>query len=126
MTSAARKHQAPEAVASRGRPHLHAESSRTGTTPEALPYRLRLYVAGRLPNSVQALDNLLDICRTYLEGRHTLEVVDYLEHPRQALEDGIIATPTLLKMAPGEACMVVGTLADRPMVLQALGIGEEK
>ena len=125
MISAARKQQAPEAVAPRGRTHLHAESSKAGAKPQAVPYRLRLYVAGKLPNSMQALDNLLDICRTHLEGRHTLEVVDYLEHPRQALEDGIIATPTLLKIAPGEVCMVVGTLSDRPMVLQALGISEE-
>ena len=105
---------------------------RAPAEPQAAPvaappelYELRLYVAGKLPNSTQALENLLDICRTHLAGRHTLEVIDYLEHPRRALEDGIIATPTLLKVRPGASCMVVGTLSDRPTVLQALGLHDE-
>jgi circadian clock protein KaiB len=126
VTFAAWKRPEPESAAPRGGPHLRAESSSSKAAGDAVRYHLRLYIAGKLPNSVQALDNLLDICRTYLAGRHTLEVVDYLEHPRQALEDGIVATPTLLKIAPGAACMVVGTLSDRPMVLRALGIGDDR
>jgi circadian clock protein KaiB len=124
MAFAARKPPKPEGR--RARPLEITRSDEAASDWEGDPslYRLRLYVAGNLPNSAQALENLLDICRTHLDGRHSLEVVDYLEYPRRALEDGIIATPTLLKVAPGPTCMVVGTLSDRGTVLQALGLLE--
>jgi circadian clock protein KaiB len=124
MATAARKLQEPEAVAAERRTHLRAEGTQ-GTVPHEVAYNLRLYVAGQLPNSVQALANLLEICRLHLAGRHTLEVVDHLENPRRALEDGVVATPALVKVAPSPSSMVVGTLSDRRTVLQALGIGEE-
>jgi circadian clock protein KaiB len=124
MAYAARKPPRPEPRGIRPLELARSGDAKPDRAPDGSHYRLRLYVAGKLPNSVQALANLLEICRDHLDGRHTLEVVDYLEHPRRALEDGIVATPTLLKMAPGASCMVVGTLSDRPTVLQALGLAE--
>ena len=46
---------------------------------------LRLYVAGRAPNSVKAIANLEAICRQHLAGAYKLEIVDVCEHPRRAL-----------------------------------------
>lgn len=87
-------------------------------------YHLRLYVAGGLPNSLLARENLREICRTHLPGRHTLEIVDFLEDPRRALEDGVVATPTLVKVGPPPSSTVVGTLSDRRRVLRALALEE--
>jgi circadian clock protein KaiB len=87
-------------------------------------YELRLYVAGALPNSVQAEENLRALCEEHLAGRHTLEVVDFLDRPGRALQDGVVVTPTLLKVSPEPKQIVVGTLADRPAVLRALGLTE--
>jgi circadian clock protein KaiB len=95
------------------------------TPPRSAPhYELRLYIAGNLPNSVQAEQNLRALAEEYLAGRHTLEVVDFLEEPQRALADGVLVTPTLLKLAPAPRQMVVGTLADRPMLLRCLGLRE--
>lgn len=84
------------------------------------PIVLRLYVAGHAPNSVRAIANLRTICDEYFAAAHELEIVDLLENPRRALADGIIVTPTLLKVMPLPVQRVIGNLGDTRQVLQAL------
>ncbi len=83
---------------------------------------MRLYVVGGAPNSVQALANLEAICQHYLEGNYQLEIVDVFEQPLRALADGVIVTPTLIKLSPLPAAQVVGNLSDQSKVLLALGL----
>lgn len=82
--------------------------------------RLRLYIAGNAPNSLRAVANARAICEEHFSG-HELEIVDLLENPRRALADGIIVTPTLLKLSPLPAQRVIGNLSDTKQVLVALG-----
>ncbi len=86
-------------------------------------FRFRLYVAGDAENSTQAIANLTALCRTYLPSRHEIEVVDVLREPRRALTDGILMTPTLVKLGPLPVRKIVGTLSQTAPVLQALGLG---
>jgi circadian clock protein KaiB len=81
---------------------------------------LRLYVAGNAPNSLRAIANARAICDEHFASRHELEIVDVLEHPRRGLADGIIVTPTLVKLMPLPVHRVVGNLSDTPQVLLAL------
>jgi circadian clock protein KaiB len=83
---------------------------------------LRLYIAGGAPNSVQAIANLEAICREYLSGGHTLEVVDVFEHPRRAMAEGVLVTPSLAKLSPQPTANIVGNLSDKAKVLLALGL----
>jgi circadian clock protein KaiB len=83
---------------------------------------LRLYIAGAAPNSVQAIANLEAICREYLKGGHRLEVVDVLEHPKRAIAEGVLVTPSLTKVSPLPAANVVGNLSDTDKVLLGLGL----
>jgi len=83
---------------------------------------LRLYVAGRAPNSVQAIANLEAICAEYLKGGHQLEVVDVLQNPRRAMNEGVLVTPSLAKLSPQPVAQVVGNLSDKKQVLIALGL----
>jgi circadian clock protein KaiB len=83
---------------------------------------LRLYVVGGAPNSVLAIANLEAICREHLKDGHRLEVVDVLEHPRRAMAEGVIVTPSLAKLSPLPAASIVGNLSDRNKVLLALGL----
>jgi circadian clock protein KaiB len=85
-----------------------------------MTYQFRLYVAGSLPNSVQAQANLRAICEEHLPGDHAIEVVDFLEEPARGLADGVIVTPTLVMLEPGPKRTVIGTLADEGAVLRAL------
>ena len=82
--------------------------------------RLRLYVAGNAPNSVRAVANVRAICDEHFASGHELEIVDLLEYPKRGLADGIIVTPTLLKLLPLPVQRVIGSLSDTSQVLLAL------
>jgi circadian clock protein KaiB len=81
---------------------------------------LRIYVAGNGPNSLRAVANAKAICNEHFSARYELEVVDMLKHPKRALADGIIVTPTLLKLLPLPAMRLIGSLSDSAQVLLAL------
>ena len=85
-------------------------------------FKFRLYVAGDAQNSAQAVANLTLLCRTHLAGQHEIEVVDVFREPKRALADGILMTPTLVKLEPSPSRRVVGTLSQTSVLLQALGL----
>ena len=86
-------------------------------------FKFRLYVAGDAQNSTQAVANLTAFCQAYLRDRHDIEVVNVFREPKRALADGILMTPTLVKLAPAPAPKrIVGTLSQTQPVLQALGL----
>ena len=90
--------------------------------PRRLQYRFRLYVADDAQNSTRAIANLNGICRQHLPERHSIEIVDVFREPKRALADGILMTPTLVKLSPGPVRRIVGTLSQAEPVLQALGL----
>jgi len=98
-----------------------AKSSAAGA-PVTTVVMMRLYVAGRAPNSVKAIANLEAICLRYLKDGYKLEIVDVCEHPQRALVDGVIVTPSLAKVSPAPASHVIGNLSDTGSVLAALGL----
>ena len=95
----------------------------SGSTETAQPETLvlRLYVAGGAPNSLRAIANARAICEEHFASRYDLEIVDLLEDWARGLADGIIVTPTLLKLSPLPVQRVIGNLRDTPQVLLALG-----
>lgn len=95
--------------------HLHDEAE----------YALHLFIAGDSPYSAAAVRNLRDICGQYLTGRVELHIIDIVEQPELAREEGIVATPTLVKKRPGLTRFLIGDLSDRRRVLALLGISPE-
>jgi len=88
--------------------------------PTSAKLLLRLYVAGNAPNSLRAIANAKAICDQHFPAEHDLEIVDLLEHPRRALADAIVVTPTLLRLSPLPVQRVIGNLSDTNQVLLAL------
>ena len=84
--------------------------------------RLRLYVAGTAPNSVRARANLEAICRDGGAGQIAVEVVDVIDEPLRALDDGVLVTPTLLKLEPEPSATVIGDLSEHATVLAVIGL----
>jgi circadian clock protein KaiB len=82
--------------------------------------RLRLYVAGHAPNSVRAIANATALCQAHFASLYDLEIVDVLESPSRALADGILVTPTLVKLSPLPVRRVIGNLSNTAQVLVAL------
>ena len=71
---------------------------------------------------MRALENLSHICRDYFEGGYELEVIDTAKEPGRARSDGIIVTPTLLKLSPEPQWSIVGDLSDEARVLASMRI----
>ena len=84
--------------------------------------KLRLYVAGRAPNSARALANLETIREEYGVERFEVEVIDVLDEPLRALHDRVLVTPTLIKLSPQPVMQIAGDLSRRYDVLHALGL----
>jgi circadian clock protein KaiB len=85
-------------------------------------YKLRLYVAGQTPKSLQAFANLKKICEEHLQGRYHIEVVDLLENPQLAKGDQILAIPTLVRKLPPPLRKIIGDLSDTERVLVGLDL----
>ena len=88
------------------------------------PMVLRLYVAGDAPNSSRARANLRRLLTAVDPSRYQLEVIDCLAEPMRALGDGVLVTPTLVRVQPEPAQTVVGTLSARDRVADALEIDD--
>ena len=86
------------------------------------PLVLRLYVAGDAPNSARARANLRRLLVDVDPGSYDLEVIDCLDEPMRALNDGVLVTPTLLRIQPQPQRTVVGTLRELERVADALEI----
>lgn len=85
-------------------------------------YVLRLFVTGTTAKSVLALTNLKKICEEYLDGRYELEVIDLYQNPGLAIEEQIIAAPTLIKKLPLPFRRIIGDMSDIEKVLMGLEI----
>lgn len=103
------------------RPTL-ARQERVPPSSTASSYVLRLYVAGATARSLLAVANVKAVCEQYLEGRHSLEVVDIYRHPALLRDDQIVAVPALVRRAPVPVRLMVGDLSRREMVLRGLGL----
>ena len=87
-----------------------------------MAYSFRLYVAGQTERSQAAEANLRALCESRLPGGYELEVVDATELPGLAEEQRILATPTVVRLAPLPQRRVIGDLSDHQRAAYALGL----
>lgn len=81
---------------------------------------LHLYIASGTPNSEQALQrlrNALNICQ---DRRYRLHIVDLRYEPMRALQDGIVAVPTLQMSSGSFRARLVGNLSEAGILEQFL------
>ena len=83
---------------------------------------LRLYVAGVSSLSMRTIVSLRRLCEEHLPGRHDLEVVDLTREPGRAKDDGIIATPTLVRQEPLPVRRFVGDFSQTERILRGLDL----
>jgi circadian clock protein KaiB len=84
---------------------------------------VRLYVAGDGPNSAAARHNLQVYLARHEETPVEVEVIDVLLHPGRAFRDGVVVTPTLVRIAPLPERRVIGDLRDTAALAAGLGLG---
>lgn len=94
--------------------------SRDRVTPKGV---LKLYVAGRTPQSERAIRVIRRLCVEELHNEFELVVVDVVEDPQAAEDERILATPTLIKQSPPPVRRIIGDLSDCAKVLENLAVG---
>lgn len=83
-------------------------------------YDLKLYICGSSMTSKQAETNLRNMCKEFLEGNYTLEVIDVLKDTDRANADNILATPALIKAKPSPSIRIIGDISDSEAVLKCI------
>jgi circadian clock protein KaiB len=90
-------------------------------------YVFWLFVAGDGPNSLLARKNIGEICQVHLEGRCEFVIFDVLKDFKPALENGVLVTPTLIRVSPPPRIIIAGNLSDTQKVLAAVQfIGDKR
>jgi circadian clock protein KaiB len=83
---------------------------------------LRLYVAGDGPNSAAARANLKRLLADRAADTYRVEIVDCVAEPMRAIEEGILVTPTLVRLSPPPRRTVVGSLSESDRVRAVLAM----
>lgn len=73
-------------------------------------YRMILFIAGKEHNSLITKTNLLEFCKSNLKGFYELEIIDVLENYQAAIENNIVAVPTLIIKEPLPEKTIVGVI----------------
>ena len=89
-------------------------------------WELRLYVAGQTPRSLAAFANLKQICEEHLAGQYHIEIIDLLKEPQLAVDDQILAIPTLVRKLPQPLRKIIGDLSNTERVLVGLNLREKQ
>lgn len=87
---------------------------------------LKLYVAGDGPNSAAARSNLQRLLASADPASYSIEIIDCMDDPVKALEEGVLVTPTMIRCEPPPVVTVIGSLSDATRVREALGLPEPK
>lgn len=98
----------------------------TEQAPQGPPnYTLRLFVTGHTVRSVRAVQNITKLCEKHIPGRYELDIIDVYQQPELALEQQLVAAPTLVKLLPLPVRRMVGDMSDSERVLAGLGLTKE-
>jgi circadian clock protein KaiB len=93
-------------------------TDRQSNQPAKLSFRL--YITAQAPSSMRAMANFKTICQQYFHDSYDLEIVDTVHNPQRAIQDGIVVTPTLVKVFPEPAWSIVGDLSEDARVLASM------
>ena len=85
-------------------------------------FKFKLFIAGQSPRSRSAIQNIQRLMDEQFAERCDLDIIDVYEHPQQAEDEKILATPTLVKEGPPPKRRIIGDLSHMASVLNALDI----
>ena len=101
-------------------PNNRKKTARKANKPTE--WMLRLYVAGQTPKSVTAFANLKKLCEQHLPNRYSIEVVDLSKQPQLAVNDQIVALPTLVRKLPEPIKRIIGDLSNLERVMVGMDL----
>ena len=88
--------------------------------PESV-YKLFLYVATQVAHGTDpVVKNVTDSLRALCGDRYDLQIIEVVKNPKDAVDNGILFTPTLVRVLPEPKKRVVGNFLDPEKVMAAL------
>ncbi|MDH4128405.1 MAG: circadian clock KaiB family protein [Spirochaetota bacterium] len=87
-----------------------------------MEYYFKLYVAGISGKNGLAIKNLKILEKNLINDKLELDIIDILKQPNLAIQNNILATPTLVKTSPAPALRIRGDLSDLEKVKLYLNI----
>ena len=72
--------------------------------------------------SMEAIENIRNLCDKYLRDLYELEIIDLYKNPELASEQHIVFSPSLIKISPLPKKTLIGTFSDTKKVIAALGL----
>jgi circadian clock protein KaiB len=87
---------------------------------------LKLYVSGMSLKSLEAIQNIKQLCDEHLNDVFELEIIDIYKSPDIASKQGIVFSPSLVKQLPLPKKTLIGTFKDSDKVIKALGLTFKK
>ena len=90
--------------------------------PEMAEWQLILYIAGKTPKAITALNNINKYAEEHLRDVYSIEIIDLLDNPQLAEGDQILAVPTLVRRVPEPIRKIIGDLSNEEKVLVGLNI----
>lgn len=87
-------------------------------------YSFRLFIVGRTARSLAAESNLRLLCDTRVGGDYEIDVIDLVERPEVAGQEGIMAAPLVVRLAPPPQVRVIGDLSELDRAAAHLGFPE--
>jgi circadian clock protein KaiB len=86
--------------------------------------KLHIYVAGRTPDSAEAVNNLRRFLEEDFKDGYSLDIIDVLKAPELAKRDKVFATPTVIKSTPEPNRRIIGDLSDKEKLFLGLGLNQ--
>jgi circadian clock protein KaiB len=83
---------------------------------------LLLFVAANSPDSAMAIANLTALFPDDQRSGVRIEIIDVERDPARANREGIMVTPTLIKVFPRPTCRILGNLKNGDALLQLLAV----
>lgn len=81
---------------------------------------LKLYVNGQAGSAHSTITHVLRINDDLFNGRCQIRIIDVHQNPELAEEDGILATPTLIREWPSPARRIVGDMTGDDQIVVRL------
>ena len=83
---------------------------------------LRLYLSSAAPLSSKAVVNTRAFCEQHLAGRYQLEILSIAENVDKAMQDQVLAAPTLVRISPLPMRKFIGDMSNPDRLLDGLGL----
>lgn len=85
-------------------------------------YTFKLFVVANTLTCEDITRKLTVVLEKNFHDEYDLEIIDIIESPGLAIQENVLATPTLIKESPLPPKRIVGNIGDEKNILTALGL----